>query len=273
MSNPANPSAPPRSGLLWLLVLASLGLVTANVWLLNKSLNDRRQESLERQFWIVSQPGFTAEQRSSAFLALVRQHNFEWASAKLHGLDLDEIQLPGVILSRADFHDTTFRNATLNHADFSSTILRTATFDGANLEQADLNSSDLYRTKMVGVNLKRANLQAAICQEADFSDSDLHVADFSEADLLLAKLDGARLGGANFTSARLEAAAFKNADLSLARLSGADLKDADFTDANWWRARGLASADLARLTKEFSPSTNAPAKLQQDFKAWLDSKK
>jgi uncharacterized protein YjbI with pentapeptide repeats len=270
MSDPANPSAPTRTGKTpFFLILVALAVITVNLVLLNRSLNQNRQQTIEHRFWTVCQPGFTATQRTDAFLELVRFGNLEWYSAKLHDLDLTGVSLPGVILQRADFSNSRFAKAVLAKADLSNCLLREADLSGANLDQADLSAADLFRSKAAGASFKQARLQSSLCQEADLTDAQLQVADLSEADLLMADLSGANLAGANLTSANLEAAVLKNTNLSLARLSGANLKDGDFADSNWWRARGLSSADLVNLTKDFPPSTNATAELRADFKTWL----
>jgi hypothetical protein len=53
-------------------------------------------------------------------------------------------------------------------------------------------------------------------------------------------------------------------------LNETDLKDADFTNSNWWRARGLTTAQLEVLKKEFVPTEDAPVTLKEDYREWLD---
>lgn len=272
MSNESKPrpvTGERRSGWFNLLTLAALAVLTVNVISLNRHVLSQRQSGVEHQFWVVSQPGHSASQRREALLNLIQYGNLEWRSADLTGLDLAGIKMPAVKLHGSDFQNTTFAKADLRRADLSLSVLKMVDFSNANLEEANLNNSDLYRADLTGATLNKALQQSTILQEAKLIDAKLLVADLAEADLLMSDCTGADFSGANLTSARLEAGIFRNANLSLARLGGANLQDADFTDSNWWRARGLGSAELARLTKDFAPTTNAPPKLIQDFASWL----
>ena len=89
----------------------------------------------------------------------------------------------------------------------------------------------------------------------------------------MADLSGANLSGANLSGARLEGASLKGANLSLARLNEANLKNADFTNNNWWRARGLTTAQIEFLKGKFAPSENADTALKEDYKKWESSLK
>src|SRR5439155_13820991 len=111
-------------------------------------------------------------------------------------------------------------------------------------------------------------LRAAVLQEVRAENADLMVADLSDADCLMANLDGANLSGANVSGARLEGANLKGARLSLARFDGANLKDADFTNSDWWRARGLTTAQLELMKKNFPPSESAAPALKEDYQKW-----
>lgn len=274
MSDESKPSKAKSNGLsplFGLLTIAALAVLTVNVFLLKGQLRSQQESGIEHQFWVVSQPGFSASQRREALQKLVRFGNLEWRSADLTGLDMAGAQLPAAILNGSDFQNTKFTDANLSRIDLSLSVLKMVDFSDANLGQANLNNSDLYRANLTGSILNKASLQATVFQEAKLIDAKLLVADLSEADLLMADCTGADFSGANLSSARLEATVMRGVNLSLARLGGANLKDADFTDSNWWRARELSGADLARLTKDFSPTTNAPPKLIQDFAAWLNS--
>ena len=94
-------------------------------------------------------------------------------------------------------------------------------------------------------------------------------ADLADADMLMARLNGSNFENADMSGADLEAAVLASANLKLARLSGARLTDTDFTNSNWWRARGLSSAQASSLRENFAPSDNADEALRRDYAAWL----
>ena len=50
--------------------------------------------------------------------------------------------------------------------------------------------------------------------------------------------------------------------ITLGNLSAAA---ADFTDANWWRARGLSSAQVETFKTKCAPSDKAPPGFKEDF--------
>jgi len=249
------------------LVLAAL--ITTNLWLMNRTLARERQTSLEHLFWVVCQPGFSANERAEAFLKLLVAENREWRSADLSGLDL-----PGINLSQAPLDNTDFRRSVFTRADFSGAFMGNAylqlcDFSEANLEACDLVGADLYRANLVGATLNRAKLAGGRLQECDATGARFVAADISGGDLVMADLSGADLSGANLQDANLEGAKLRGANLSLSRFAGARLSDADFTNSSWWRARGFDAASIAVLRDQFEPTEDAPQELRDDFAEWL----
>lgn len=137
------------------------------------------------------------------------------------GINLNEANLSGADLSRADF---------------SAANLSVANLSGANLSQTNLSKAKLNVAKLSGANLTNANLREAILNVANLTLADLTGADLSQASLVRAELTRADLSGA---------------DLSRANLSGADLKDAKLRNAN------LTSANLSRADLKWTVFTGA----------------
>ena len=250
-------------------VILFAGFLTWNVWLLNQSLSARRQSGSEHQFWVVGHANYPARERGEAFLALVAAGNKEWRGAHLDGLKLGGVSLPNADLHGADFNSSDLSRASFIGAKFARAKLAQTDLSETDFTEADLAGADLLQAQLKRAQLRRANLRGAILEQAEAQDAMLIAADLSDAYLLMANLSGANLGAANLNGASLEAAVLKQANLSLTRLTRANLKDADFSDANWWRARGLASDQIALLVKKFPPTEKAPAALRDDYQAWL----
>jgi|GEM_PF-1969939 len=122
----------------------------------------------------------------------------------------------------------------------------------------DLSSTDLSRTKLQGVNLKkaflpRANFMESYLRDAHLEDANLERAFFRMSDLGSATLKGAHCYKANFRRAdlwkanlsytNLKAADFGKAILQEANLEGANLESANLQNANL-RGANLKGANL-----------------------------
>ena len=273
VAEPMSPRSAPawsRPVLLTAIVAAVLVLM-ANIWLVSRLVQQQASETQEHFFWVLCQPGFTPTERARAFTRLVAAGNREWRSAELSDLDLRGISLPEADLTRAGFNRVNLVKAVLARA-----IINRATFTLCDLTEADLTEADVsetrcYRAVLIGATLRRANARAAVLQEVRAEHADFKMADLSDADCLMADLTGVDFSGANLSNTRLEGAILRNANLALTRLESANVKDADFTDSNWWRARGLTTAQLDILKKKFTPSENAPAALKEDYQKWASS--
>jgi uncharacterized protein YjbI with pentapeptide repeats len=251
-----------------MVLLITALLLASNVWLAVRLVEKQRKTGREHSFWVLCQPGHSLPERTAAFRRLVADGNKEWRSAQLAGLNLEGISLPNVDLTAADFQRANLASANLAGAKLKKASLELANLSGTDLSEADLSEVNLFRAALLKSKLRRTNLRAAVLQEIKAAESDLLAADLSDADCLMADFSGANLVGANFTGARLEAVLFKGANLSLARLNDANLKDTDFTNSNWWRARGLTSAQVENLKTKFPPADYATPALKQDYENW-----
>lgn len=101
----------------------------------------------------------------------------------LIAIELGEIRLPHINLSRAD----------LSYGNFCGTDLYRANLQRANLSGANLSNS----------NLREADLSGACLRHANLKDADLYCANLSGADLTDARLGDADLTGANLANAKL----------------------------------------------------------------------
>jgi len=103
---------------------------------------------------------------------------------------------------------------------------------GIILKKADLQAANLQGANLQGANLQAANLQAAELWEADLQDANLQAAELQGAELLQANLQGANLQRAKLQGANLLVANLQEADLCVANLRGANLQGANLTGAN-----------------------------------------
>lgn len=258
-------------GLAWISAVLVMVVLTANLGMLWKAVSNQAKSRLEHQFWIVSQPGATEEQRRDAFTELVRHGNRQWRSArlkhlKLRGIDLAEANLNMIDLEGCDLTDANFKSATMKQ-----TNLELVKLVRANLSSADFSESFLRKVDLTDADLHRANLRSASLEQSDLVDANLERADLTEANLLLAVLTRADLTRANLSWANLDAADLTGAILTNANLEGASMRDTFFGDSNWWRAKGLPTAVLERFKTEFPPSDKASEELKEDFRDWLSS--
>jgi hypothetical protein len=116
-----------------------------------------------------------------------------------NGMDLEEQNLSGLRLHRADF-----REANLYKGVLRSTELNGALLDKADLREADMELVNLQEAALGGANLAGANLKSAFLKEASLFEADLTNANLSDAILTGATLARARLDGANLNGAKLE---------------------------------------------------------------------
>lgn len=258
-------------GLAWIVGILVVVVLTANLGMLWKAVSNQAKSRLEHQFWVVSQPGATEDQRRDAFTELVRHGNRQWRSArlkhlKLRGADLADTNLEMIDLEGCDLTDANLKSATMRRAN-----LELVKLVRANLSSADLSEAFLRKVDLTDADLRRANLRSASLEQSDLIDANLERADMTEANLLLAVLTRADLTRADLSWANLDAADLTGANLADANLEGASMRDTFFGDSNWWRAKGLPSAVLERFKTEFPPSDAAPEELKKDFRDWLSS--
>ena len=123
-----------------------------------------------------------------------------------------------------------------------------------NLQGMLLDRLDFSNSRMVQANLRKAVLRDTWLnnvnlQEAQLQEADLRRATFIGSDLREANLDGANLGDADasradFSDACLVNATLVNASLRHCNLDGADFRGADLTNADLEFAAGYTAAQL-----------------------------
>ncbi len=182
---------------------------------------------------------------------------------------MNNLQVPGAKLRRANF-----RNADLRWANFANGDLRNADLQGADLRDANLSGADLLgasllNTKFQGANFAGTKLDGADVKNAVFQgaknltigqikvsnhwntaifdkdfgkgsgylSSDLRNVDFEKADLRYTNLEGYDLRGAKLFRANLKGVGLAGVDLESAKLGyasigGASLRKAKLRHAN-----------------------------------------
>jgi len=89
---------------------------------------------------------------------------------------------------------------------------------GAEGTRADFSETSLREAYLQGANLRGAIFRKADLQSAEFQTADLFRADFAEADLMKASFHKAKLRQVNFKKASLIEARFQEADIRAANL-------------------------------------------------------
>lgn len=173
--------------------------------------------------------------------------------AKLDRNDMHQADLTGADLRRASFNGTDLRGAWLSCAD-PATLYLTTNRDEAGCvaaSRADFSKAKLDNVSMLGIDLRRANLEEAQLGGANLSSALLTGADLNSVHLEKASMEAVEAQGAQLLFARLQ-----GADLNGARLQGANLSSARLQSAFLRRAdlRGtnLRNADLEGATLQFA---------------------
>lgn len=250
-------------------MLMVLALLTGNVWLVWSQVANQQKNSNQAAFWELCHSGTTPQIRTERFLQLVAVGNEEWRSAILDGL-----QLAGTDLSDRNVTNARFSDCDLNSTVFVEAELNNAAFNLCNCEDADFTDADLRNVSFFKANLQRAdfrntNLKAASLEQCQAQNARFVTADMGDCFLAMADLSDADLTGADLTGADLTAATLVGANLALANLSNTYLEDTNLSDSNWWRARGLSSAEMQRLALRYPPTQNAEESRRRDFRIWL----
>lgn len=162
MDTPDTPRSTPvtrREPPWWLraiVVAVAIGLVISGLQLLTDNNREAVSTRLENLRFV--------RERSSANVDLARPFS---------SLDLQEQQLAGLSLPRADFEWAMLRDAQLQYADLT----------GAQLQYADLHRAVLEGTNLTDANLTEADLSGADLTEARLAGADLTEADLTGVDL------------------------------------------------------------------------------------------
>lgn len=257
--------------ILFTAALLSLGILTANVVLINRQLSRLTSGSLEKSFYVLCSDEASATDRKSAFLSLVNSEHREWRSA-----NMDKVDLSGTNIANANLDGLRIRESNLRDSDFSNCVLTAGSLSVSNMtdavfDDADLSEANLFKAVLDKASLQRTKLTSASLSQATVHDANLVLAEFGEADLLMCDFTGSNLAGADLRGANLEAAKLNDCNIALARFDNAILTDTDFSDSNWWRARGLSSDQLMELAVKYPPTESNPSRLN-DFEKWLESR-
>lgn len=89
-------------------------------------------------------------------------------------IDLNEQNLSGLGLVKADFSEASLVFTQFIGADLSGAKFVRADLSGANFESADLEGADLYKATLWGTNFIAANLRGADLRDADLRNVVLH---------------------------------------------------------------------------------------------------
>lgn len=150
------------------------------------------------------------------------------------GINLSDICLEGIDLSRSILYGARLDNAKLSNANLCSMFARRATFDKVNLIGANLSLADCKQSDFRMANLSNANLS-----QADLSgDSDFHFTNLSNANLSNANLEAAHLNYAD-----LSCTCLVDANLRYASISDTSICSSNLTRANLHKAE-LSYTDL-----------------------------
>lgn len=129
-------------------------------------------------------------------------------------VDLRLAKLSFSIFETADFHGSSFVDASMLNVDLRHSDLWGATFIGADMQGAILFRSNAGSARFDGAKLEKANLQTCVLEAASFRNANLRHADLSHADLYAADLCDADLRGADLLDTRLHGANLLNAKLN-----------------------------------------------------------
>ena len=182
-------------------------------------------------------------------------------------VNLQELNLPGAQLAKADLKGVDFSGANLSSSDLGGADLVASNFSEANLEAVRFRGVQADQVRMEKANLRGADFQAAYLQGAEFFQSTLpgvtikfgkcRDASFREAELRGANLEEADFRGANLVAADLREASFRYTKLAGANLSEADLRGAQFALADLTGAQ-LRGANLEAVDFRQSAGLTLP---------------
>lgn len=144
----------------------------------------------------------------------------------------------------------------LNGVDLSNLNLRHANLRSTYLNDSTFSDADLTDAELKFTRLKKADLSKATLTRASLTSADLSNAKLVNANLFMASLHKADLTDADLSNASLSFANLNKATLVNATLTGADLTGANLTGANLIFA-DLSNANLSRTVLEETDLTNA----------------
>ena len=173
-----------------------------------KLLQDQQQQSKPSRFHrLAVRRGYINQITVDFFLA----HIFD-----IYHSNVFSFAKPYEILSKYNKGETNFCRTQLSKAPLVGVSLKKIQLDGSNLREANLSSCNLSESSLIQSNLVMVDLVKAILTKVNFEQANLQDADLREA----------HLKKANFTKANLQRADLREAHLLNAVFSGADLRQA-----------------------------------------------
>lgn len=260
-------------GLVALLVIALLAIVRPTTsGHHSKSSNIGDSADAKELFWLLCHDGATTEERSNAFVNLLREGNTVWTSARLDGLSLPGHDFFGAHLRRSNLEGGNFKGANFSKANLDSSSLALTILDEANLSEATMIEAYLHKATMNQANFKNVNLTGAVLDQIVAHSVDFSGGNLSGTNFQLADLSESNLSRCDLSYANLDAAILRGADLEGTDLTGTLMEDIDLTDSNWWRADGIPLDLQDWFAAAFVPSRNADRSRREDFDHWAEER-
>ncbi|MDX2084293.1 MAG: pentapeptide repeat-containing protein [Candidatus Melainabacteria bacterium] len=155
--------------------------------------------------------------------------DFQWLQALNQNADKANPNAPVAIPAGSNLNNRQLQGSNLHRAQLNQVRLQSACLAHSNLSQAQLQQAQLQYANLQGVdlreaNLRQANLQGANLHQANLAKANLSGANLQNADLSGADLTHAQLNGANLSHTRWNSAILDGTQLSGAKLNGADFK-------------------------------------------------
>jgi uncharacterized protein YjbI with pentapeptide repeats len=154
------------------------------------------------------------------------------AGVYLVGLDLRDYNLSKCNLREANLSFCNLAGCSLQGSDLSSVVAV-----AANLSNANVQYSDLHRTKFVGSTMRKTTFNHSLVQLADLSQCDLSGSRMCGVDLNVSEFVGTNLTDVDLAGAYIRDALFRFSTLrrtffKTAQLEGCQFLDCDLTAAN-----------------------------------------
>ena len=152
---------------------------------------------------------------------------------KFKGVALEEADLAGVNLTKADFSGSAiqkaiFDNANLTEAKLIASAISDASFVGANLTDTVFKSSDIRNANFSDAQLIRVQMKSSSLKSSTFHNVTITGATFKSSDFTGASFVGAMITDTIFTSCSLDMASFKDATLRNVSLHYSEVKKTIF---------------------------------------------
>ena len=132
----------------------------------------------------------------------------------------------------ADLNGWNLDNANLEMTDLTFAKIHHASLKNANLWGASLSRAELNGADFEGADISSVDLSLAQCEGVNFADANLEDAKLDGVNLRKANFKGAILRGASFIGAMLGGVSFTGADLLFSKMVEANIEGADFEGAN-----------------------------------------